>query len=89
MAVSPSGSSPPAWVAGLMPWLITNWRPLPPGDGPGGLCWTGFFLIATGLAVVLEAFARFAVVGLGTPAPIAPTRTLVVSGFYCFVRNPR
>jgi protein-S-isoprenylcysteine O-methyltransferase Ste14 len=26
--------------------------------------------------------------GLGTPAPVAPTRTLVVSGFYRFVRNP-
>ena len=26
--------------------------------------------------------------GLGTPAPISPTRTLVVSGFYRYVRNP-
>jgi protein-S-isoprenylcysteine O-methyltransferase Ste14 len=78
----------PGGVAGLMPWLITHWRPLPPGDGPGALRWTGLILIAAGLAVVLEAFARFAWQGLGTPAPVAPTRTLVVSGFYRFVRNP-
>jgi protein-S-isoprenylcysteine O-methyltransferase Ste14 len=78
----------PGMVAGLMPWLITHWRPLPPGDGPGALRWTGLILIVAGLAVVLEAFARFAWEGLGTPAPVAPTRTLVVSGFYRFVRNP-
>jgi protein-S-isoprenylcysteine O-methyltransferase Ste14 len=78
----------PGIVAGLLPWLITGWRPLPPSDGPGALRWTGLILIAAGLAVVLEAFARFAWVGLGTPAPVAPTRTLVVSGFYRFVRNP-
>ena len=78
----------PGVVAGLIPWLITTWGPLPPGDGPGALRWTGIVLIAAGLTVVLEAFARFAWEGLGTPAPVAPTRTLVVSGFYRFVRNP-
>ena len=78
----------PGVVAGLLPWLITDWRPLPPVDGPGALRWTGLILIAAGLAVVLEAFARFAWEGLGTPAPVAPTRSLVVSGFYRFVRNP-
>ena len=60
----------------------------PPGDLPGSLRWTGLLLIAAGLIVILEAFARFAWDGLGTPAPVAPTRTLVVSGFYRFVRNP-
>ena len=78
----------PGGVAGLVPWLITTWRPLPPGDGLGALRWTGLTLIAAGLAVILEAFARFAWEGRGTPAPVAPTRTLVVSGFYRFVRNP-
>ena len=78
----------PGVVAGLIPWLITQWRPLPPGDGLGALRWTGLILIAAGVAVVLEAFARFAWEGFGTPAPVAPTRTLVVSGFYRFVRNP-
>jgi protein-S-isoprenylcysteine O-methyltransferase Ste14 len=78
----------PGVVAGLVPWLITGWQPLPPADGPGALRWTGLILIASGLVVVLEAFARFAWEGLGTPAPVASTRTLVVSGFYRFVRNP-
>ena len=78
----------PGVVAGLVPWLFTDWRPLPPADGPGALRWTGLLLVAAGLAVVLEAFARFAWEGLGTPAPVAPTRTLVISGFYRFVRNP-
>ena len=78
----------PGVVAGLLPWLMTHWHPLPPTDGLGALHWTGLILIAPGVAVVLEAFARFASEGLGTPAPVAPTRTLVVSGFYRFVRNP-
>jgi protein-S-isoprenylcysteine O-methyltransferase Ste14 len=78
----------PGVVAGLLPWLITHWQPLPPTAGPGALRWAGLILIAGGLIVVLEAFARFAWEGLGTPAPVAPTRTLVVSGFYRFVRNP-
>jgi protein-S-isoprenylcysteine O-methyltransferase Ste14 len=78
----------PGVVAGLIPWAITHWHPLPPGDGPGALRWTGLLLIAAGGVVVLEAFTRFALEGLGTPAPVAPTRTLVVSGFYRFVRNP-
>ena len=78
----------PGVVAGLIPWLITHWSPLPPTDGPGAIRWTGLLLIAAGLVVVIDAFAQFAWDGLGTPAPVAPTRTLVVSGFYRFVRNP-
>ena len=78
----------PGVVAGVIPWLITGWGPLPPSDGAGVLRWTGIILIAAGLVIVVEAFARFAWEGLGTPAPIAPTRSLVVSGFYRFVRNP-
>jgi protein-S-isoprenylcysteine O-methyltransferase Ste14 len=31
---------------------------------------------------------EFAVRGLGTPAPIAPTKKLVVSGLHRYVRNP-
>jgi protein-S-isoprenylcysteine O-methyltransferase Ste14 len=38
--------------------------------------------------VLLESFARFALQGRGTPAPIAPTRHLVVTGSYTRVRNP-
>ena len=36
----------------------------------------------------MSAFWRFAVEGLGTPAPVAPPERLVVGGLYRFVRNP-
>jgi protein-S-isoprenylcysteine O-methyltransferase Ste14 len=78
----------PGVVAGLVPWLITRWSPLPPTAGTGAIRWGGAILIAGGLVVVVEAFARFAWEGVGTPAPAAPTRNLVVTGFYRFVRNP-
>ena len=40
------------------------------------------------LPVLLESFGRFALQGVGTPAPIFPTQYLVVKGFYRYVRNP-
>jgi len=40
------------------------------------------------MGVLVESFARFAWHGRGTPAPVAPTNKLIVSGFYRFVRNP-
>jgi protein-S-isoprenylcysteine O-methyltransferase Ste14 len=45
-------------------------------------------IIALALALLIECFLRFALKGAGTPAPIAPTKALVVSGFYARVRNP-
>ena len=48
----------------------------------------GVLLIAGGLPVLLDSFRRFAVEGLGTPAPVAPPQHLVVSGWYQYVRNP-
>ena len=41
-----------------------------------------------GVPGLVDSFARFALQGLGTPAPIAPTRNLVVTGLYRYVRNP-
>jgi protein-S-isoprenylcysteine O-methyltransferase Ste14 len=38
--------------------------------------------------VLLEAFARFVLDGIGTPAPVAPTERLVIGGAYRYVRNP-
>src|SRR5439155_25148061 len=37
---------------------------------------------------LVHAFVRFVVEGAGTPAPVAPTRRLVVGGLYRYVRNP-
>jgi protein-S-isoprenylcysteine O-methyltransferase Ste14 len=45
-------------------------------------------LITLGVIGVLDSFVRFAVQGLGTPAPVFPTRHLVVTGLYRYVRNP-
>jgi protein-S-isoprenylcysteine O-methyltransferase Ste14 len=38
--------------------------------------------------VLVHAFVRFVVEGVGTPAPVAPTEHLVVGGLYRYVRNP-
>ena len=48
----------------------------------------GVLLLAAGVAVLLHAFLRFVVEGVGTPAPVAPTKHLVVGGLYRYVRNP-
>ena len=78
----------PGTVAGLVPWWITRWRMQPPQLGFSGFRVIGALMIAAGIAVVLDSFTRFALQGLGTPAPILPTRHLVVSGLYQCVRNP-
>ena len=38
--------------------------------------------------MLLQAFLRFVVDGIGTPAPVAPPDRLVVGGLYRYVRNP-
>jgi protein-S-isoprenylcysteine O-methyltransferase Ste14 len=75
----------PGVVAGLVPWLLTGWQSSGP---PAWLEAVGWALIAGGAALLLDAFARFVVEGLGTPAPAAPTEKLVVGGLYRYVRNP-
>ena len=78
----------PGVVAGLVPWWLTGWqvRSLPAWWLPLRLA--GVVLLVAGTAVLVQAFARFVVEGLGTPAPVAPTRKLVVGGLYRYVRNP-
>ncbi|WP_269930562.1 methyltransferase family protein [Aminobacter sp. HY435] len=76
----------PGVVAGLAPWLLAGRYGVPLSPWPVAVA--GLLLVVAGLAVLLHAFARFALEGLGTPAPIAPTDRLVVSGAYRYVRNP-
>jgi len=75
----------PGVAAGIIPWLITDWDAnewwLP-------LRVLGVVIAAAGLAGLLDAFARFAFEGYGTPAPVAPTERLIVTGPYRYVRNP-
>jgi protein-S-isoprenylcysteine O-methyltransferase Ste14 len=75
----------PGTVAVLVPWLISKFQ-FQPEALP--LRVAGAVLIAAGLAFLLDSFARFALTGLGTPAPVAPPQHLVVTGWYRFVRNP-
>src|SRR5258705_2764442 len=78
----------PCTVAGLVPWSITGWQLRPPFLGLGLTRGIGAIMILAGVPGLVDAFARFALQGLGTPAPIAPTRNLVVTGLYRYVRNP-
>jgi protein-S-isoprenylcysteine O-methyltransferase Ste14 len=75
----------PGVVAGLVPWLLTGWDVV---RDWGAVRWVGATLVCAGAALLLQAFARFVVEGLGTPAPVAPTERLVVGGLYRHVRNP-
>ena len=75
----------PGFAAGVVPWLLTGWTSTGP---PAWLQIVGWVLIAAGVAADVEAFGRFALHGIGTPAPIAPPQKLVVTGQYRYVRNP-
>src|SRR5215471_16248897 len=73
---------------GFVPWWITHWEFRPPFFRVELIRMIGVVAIAAGLSELVNSFARFALQGLGTPAPIAPTRHLVVTGPYRRVRNP-
>jgi protein-S-isoprenylcysteine O-methyltransferase Ste14 len=78
----------PGTVAGLVPWWVSRWRVEAPVSGWLPLRVVGGLLVAAGIGVLLDSFARFAMKGLGTPAPVFPTRHLVITGLYRYVRNP-
>ena len=78
----------PCVLAGLIPWSITRWEFRPAFFGFELTRAIGLMLIIAGVPGVVDSFARFALQGLGTPAPIAPTQKLVVTGLYRYVRNP-
>jgi protein-S-isoprenylcysteine O-methyltransferase Ste14 len=78
----------PGTVALWAPWRICRWHVAPPLLGVVLFRVIGAILMAAGLPVLLDSFARFALQGLGTPAPVAPPSRLVVTGLYRYVRNP-
>jgi protein-S-isoprenylcysteine O-methyltransferase Ste14 len=75
----------PGTIGGLVPFLLTGWVTDHP---PVAVFALGAILLAAGAAMLLHAFARFVMEGVGTPAPVAPTEWLVVGGVYRHVRNP-
>jgi protein-S-isoprenylcysteine O-methyltransferase Ste14 len=78
----------PGVVAGLVPWWLTGWRVEEPVAYWSVLRVLGGIVLTLGVGVLLHAFVRFIVEGIGTPAPVAPTERLVVGGLYRYVRNP-
>jgi protein-S-isoprenylcysteine O-methyltransferase Ste14 len=78
----------PCLLGGLVPWWITAWEFRPAFLAIELSRYLGVVLILAGVPGIVDSFARFAVLGLGTPAPIAPTQNLVVTGLYRHVRNP-
>src|SRR5579863_10652278 len=75
----------PGVVVGYVPYTLLG-RVYVPGNGP--LAWLGVLCIVVGAVIYFSCAWEFAVRGLGTPAPIAPTKFLVVSGLHRYVRNP-
>jgi protein-S-isoprenylcysteine O-methyltransferase Ste14 len=76
----------PGTVAGYIPWRLHGTSP---PTSSVGLLVLAILLIAAGVAIYLHtAFWGFALRGHGTPAPIAPTKKLVVEGLHRYVRNP-
>ncbi len=78
----------PCVLAGLIPWWMSRWAFRPAFLGLEVTRAIGVLFILIGLPGLVDSFARFALQGLGTPAPVAPTKNLVVTGLYRYVRNP-
>src|SRR5258708_3820782 len=75
----------PGTVLGLVPYWLLGGLPRPE-HGP--LTWLGILMMLLGAAAYFRCAWEFAVRGLGTPAPIAPTKFLVTTALHRYVRNP-
>jgi protein-S-isoprenylcysteine O-methyltransferase Ste14 len=78
----------PGTLAVYLPWTICRWRLASPLLGFFPFRIIGVLMITAGLPILLDSFTRFAIQGMGTPAPVAAPRHLVVTGLYRHVRNP-
>ncbi len=79
----------PGIVAGLIPFWIAGVRV----DNIFNEEWQlnhiiGTIIFMIGFLIMLWCIISFAVKGRGTLSPIDPTKKLVISGLYCFSRNP-
>lgn len=75
----------PGTVAVYIPMLLVGGFRRPTD---GLLTWVGCVVIVIGAAIYFRCAWEFAVRGLGTPAPIAPTKYLVTTALHRYVRNP-
>lgn len=75
----------PGTVTVLIPFLLSEGLPRP---GRGPIMWVGALIFLVGAAIYFRCAWEFAVRGLGTPAPIAPTKFLVTTALHRYVRNP-
>src|SRR5579864_1497751 len=74
----------PGTVAGYIPYRVVGGFSRP----TGALSLLGSIVLAAGTGIYLRCAWEFAVRGLGTPAPIAPTKYLVTTALHRYVRNP-
>jgi protein-S-isoprenylcysteine O-methyltransferase Ste14 len=79
----------PGLVAGLIPLWITDVRI----NNIFHEVWQlhhyiGTIVFLIGFVIMLWCIISFAVKGRGTLSPVDPTKKLVISGLYCFSRNP-
>jgi protein-S-isoprenylcysteine O-methyltransferase Ste14 len=75
----------PGSVLVVIPWWLLGGFPQPQF---GALTAYGIVMIAAGAVIYFRCAWEFAVRGLGTPAPIAPTKFLVTTALHRYVRNP-
>lgn len=75
----------PGTVAVYVPYLLVGGWKIPRA---GSVTWIGGVLVALGSAIYFRCAWEFAVRGLGTPAPIAPTKYLVTTALHRYIRNP-
>jgi protein-S-isoprenylcysteine O-methyltransferase Ste14 len=75
----------PGSVLVLIPQRLLSGFPRP---AAGPLTWLGGLIILLGASIYFRCAWEFAVRGLGTPAPIAPTKFLVTTALHRYVRNP-
>lgn len=78
----------PFTLAGVVPYAATGWQVKSPEFAWPAAQAAGTALAGLGALMLIDSFARFALKGLGTPAPVFPTKRLVVDGLFRYVRNP-
>jgi len=70
-------------------WLLPGWLGLHLETASGSRWrWLAAIPTTLGFAVALRCMWNFGWSGRGTPAPMAPPKRLVVTGYYRYVRNP-